>query len=118
MVDNIGSGVESVVVRFRCECGSAAGSGTKMPTVLVFHEVEDIDRWLTTPERGELFAKHDVAYRTFADREGSNRVGLLLEVPDLEVVGKILADEGIAEAMKEDGVRPETLVILNEAAAR
>ena len=85
-----------------------------MPTVLVFHEVEDVDQWLTTPKRKELFGKYDVSFRAFADREGSDRVGLILEVPDLDAVQKILADEGMAEAMKHDGVRPETVLILPE----
>ena len=115
MVDKFGSGVDSVVVTLKSDCGDAAESETKMPTVLVFHEVEDVDQWVTAPKRKALFNEHDVAFRAFADREGSNRVGLLLEVPDLEVVSKILADEDLAEAMKHDGVRPETLVVLQEA---
>lgn len=105
------------VVGFNFGSGGAAEMGIKMPTVLVVHEVDDVNQWLTTPKRAELFSKYHVSFRAFADRDGSNRVGLILEVPDLDVVSKIMADEGMAEAMKHDGVRPETLLILQEVAA-
>jgi len=86
-----------------------------MPTVLAFHEVENVDHWLTSPKRAELFGKYDVTQiRTFTDPKGSNRVGLILEVPDLAVVPKVLADEEMPAAMQADGVRPETLLILQE----
>ncbi|WP_310961346.1 hypothetical protein [Nocardioides terrisoli] len=86
-----------------------------MPTVLAFHEVENVDQWLTSPKRTELFGKYDVTQiRTFTDPNGSNRVGLILEVPDLAVVPKVLADEEMPAAMQHDGVRPETLLILQE----
>ncbi|HET7070067.1 MAG TPA: hypothetical protein VFI40_04525 [Nocardioides sp.] len=87
-----------------------------MSTVLVFHEVEDVDHWLASPKRAELFGKYDVStIRTFTDPEGSNRVGLILEVPDLALIPKVLADETTPAAMQHDGVRPETLLILQEA---
>ena len=86
-----------------------------MPTVLVFHEVEDVDRWLTSPKRAELFGKYDVTQiRTFTDPQGSNRVGLILEVPDLAVIQKVLADDEAPAAMQHDGVRPETVLFLQE----
>lgn len=87
-----------------------------MPTVLVFHEVEDVDHWRTSPKRAELFGKYDVASpRTFTDPRGSNRVGLVLEVSDLALVQRVLDDEEMPAAMQHDGVRPETLIILEEA---
>lgn len=86
-----------------------------MPTVLAFHEVEDVDKWLSSPKREELFGPAGVTVRTFRDPKGSNRVGLILEVPDMSVVDQVLADERAPAAMQHDGVRPETLVILEEA---
>jgi hypothetical protein len=54
--------------------------------------------------------------RTFVvDREKSNRVGLIVEVPNIAVFQQALGSEVAAEAMKSDGVRPETIVILTEA---
>ena len=50
-----------------------------------------------------------------ADREKSNRVGLIVEVPSMDAFQEALGSEAAAEAMKFDGVRPETIVILAEA---
>jgi hypothetical protein len=87
-----------------------------MTTVLVSHEVEDVDHWLTSPKRAEVFGKYNVTQiRTFTDPQGSNRVGLILEIPDLSVVSKILADDETPAAMQHDGVRPDTLLVLEEA---
>jgi hypothetical protein len=85
-----------------------------MPTVLAFHEVDDVDHWLSSPKREELFGPAGVSVRTFRDPQGSNRVGLILEVPNMGVVQELIQSEAAAEAMKYDGVRPETLLILEE----
>jgi hypothetical protein len=85
-----------------------------MPTVLAFHEVDDVDKWLSSPKREEVFGGRGISVRTFRDQKGSNRVGLILEVPDMSVLGELLETEEAAAAMQHDGVRPETLVILEE----
>lgn len=86
-----------------------------MPTMLVFHEVDDVDRWLASPKREELFGPLGMTARTFRDPNGSNRVGLLVEVPSIEAWQDALQGEDAAEAMKTDGVRPETILGLVEA---
>lgn len=86
-----------------------------MATVLAFHEVDDVDKWLSSPKREEFFGPHGISVRTFVDQKGSNRVGLILEVPDLSVLQEILGTEEAAATMRHDGVRPETLVMLDEA---
>ena len=86
-----------------------------MPTVLAFHDVDDVDHWLSSPKRAELFGSAGVSVRTFRDPKGSNRVGLILEMPDIAVVQEILERDESAAAMEHDGVRPETLLILEEA---
>jgi hypothetical protein len=48
------------------------------------------------------------------DPEGSNRVGLIVEVPDMAAFEEVMQSEAGAEAMKFDGVRPETLLVLTE----
>jgi hypothetical protein len=53
--------------------------------------------------------------RTFRDPEGSNRVGLIVEVPSIEAWQAALESEEAAEAMKVDGVRPETIIGLVES---
>ncbi len=85
-----------------------------MATILVFHEVDDVKRWLASPKREEVFGPMGITARTFIDPENANRVGLLVETPDLETFSNALETEGAAEAMKFDGVRPDTLVTLVE----
>jgi hypothetical protein len=53
--------------------------------------------------------------RTFTDQKGSNRTGLIIEVPDISVLQELLESDEAAAAMQHDGVRPETLLILEEA---
>jgi hypothetical protein len=83
-----------------------------MPTLIAFHEVDDVQHWLSSPKRVEVFGPLGITVRTFTDPEGSNRVGLIVEVPDMAAFQEAMASEAAAEAMKFDGVRPETLVIL------
>ena len=85
-----------------------------MPTLLVFHEVEDVDHWLASPKREEFFGPLGMTARTFRDPAGSNRVGLVAEVPDMASWEAALQTEAAAEAMKADGVRPDTIVTLVE----
>jgi hypothetical protein len=85
-----------------------------MPTLLVFHEVDDVDHWLASPKREEFFGPLGMTTRTFRDPAGSNRVGLIAEVPDIAAWEAALQTEAAAEAMKFDGVRPETILILAE----
>jgi hypothetical protein len=86
-----------------------------METLLVFHEVDDVDHWLASPRRDELFGPLGMTARTFRDPAGSNRVGLLVEVPDRAAWEAALRTDEAAEAMKVDGVRPQTIVGLVEA---
>jgi hypothetical protein len=86
-----------------------------METVLVFHEVDDVDHWLASPKRDEFFSPRGMTVRTFRDPEGSNRVGLIVEVPDMDTWREALQSEEAAEAMKYDGVRRETLLALFKA---
>ena len=86
-----------------------------MPTLLAFHEVDDVDHWLASPKREEFFGPLGMTTRTFRDPEGSNRVGLIVEVPSIDAYQAALQSEEAAEAMKFDGVRPETIVGLVES---
>ena len=49
------------------------------------------------------------------DPQNPTRVGLLMDVADMDVVMKAMQTPGAAAAMEYDGVIPETLVILVEA---
>jgi hypothetical protein len=85
-----------------------------METLLVFHEVDDVDHWLASPKREELFGPLGMTVRTFRDPAGSNRVGLIVEVPDISTWEEALQSDAAADAMKFDGVRPETILVLAE----
>jgi hypothetical protein len=85
-----------------------------METLLVFHEVDDVDHWLASPKREELFGPLGMTARTFRDPAGSNRVGLIVEVPDIATWEEALQSDAAADAMKFDGVRPETILVLRE----
>ena len=85
-----------------------------LATYLAFHEVDDVQHWLSSPKRAEIMGPLGVSVRTFHDPEGSKRVGLLLEIPDMAAFQAFMQTETAADAMKYDGVHPETLVILSE----
>jgi hypothetical protein len=85
-----------------------------MSTLLIFHEVDDVDHWVKSPKREEIFGPLGVTARTFIDPENTNRVGLIAEIPDMDAFQKMLQSEAGAEAMKHDGVRPETILMLIE----
>jgi hypothetical protein len=85
-----------------------------MPTLLVFHEVDDLDHWVSSPKREEVLGPLGITVRTFRDPEGSNRVGMVVEVPDMPAFEEVVQSEAGADAMKFDGVKPETLLILAE----
>ena len=86
-----------------------------METLLVFHEVDDVDHWLASPKREELFGPFGITVRTFRDPAGSTRVAGIVEVPDIATFEKALQSDAAAEGMKFDGVRPETILVLAEA---
>ena len=87
-----------------------------MPTVIGYHDVKDKDHWLSSPKREEFFGPLGVTnIRTFVDPQNPSRVGLLMDVADMDAVMAAMETEAAAAAMAHDGVIPETLVILVEA---
>lgn len=86
-----------------------------MTTLIAFHEVDDVKHWLASTVRPAIFATVGATVRTFVDPQGSNRVGVLIDAPDLEKLQAMFASPAGAEAMSKDGVRPETLVMLVQA---
>jgi len=87
-----------------------------MPTVFGYHDVTDRDHWLASPKREEFFGPLGVTnIRTFVDPQNPTRVGVLMDVADMDAVMAAMETEAAAEAMAYDGVLPETLVLLVEA---
>ena len=83
-----------------------------MTTLMITHDVDDVEHWLASPTRDEFFGPLGISARTFVDAERSSHVGLVVEVPDMDVLQKALASPEAAAAMKRDGVRPETMHIM------
>jgi hypothetical protein len=86
-----------------------------MATYLITHEVDDVDRWWSSPKRAEVFGPLGITLRTFRDPAGSNKIGLIAEIPDLAAFEEFLQTETAAEAIRHDGVRMETLLVLAES---
>jgi hypothetical protein len=86
-----------------------------MTTLMIFHEVDDVDHWLASPKREEVFGPMGITVRTFVDPDKSNRVGLVVQVPDMDAFQQVMQSDDAADAMKFDGVRPETMVMLVES---
>lgn len=86
-----------------------------MPTVFGYHDVKDTEHWLASPKREEFFGPLGVTnIRTFVDPEKPTRVGVLMDVADMDAMLAAMETEEAAAAMAFDGVLPETLVILVE----
>ena len=87
-----------------------------MPTVIAYHDVKDKDHWLTSPKREEFFGPLGVTnIRKFVDPENPTRVGLMMDIADMDAVMAAMESQEAADAMAHDGVLPETLVMLVEA---
>lgn len=80
-----------------------------MTTLMITHEVDDVKHWLASSKRQEIFGPMGINLRTFVDPEGSSRVGLVAEIPDMAAFREFMQSQTVAEAMKFDGVRADTL---------
>ena len=85
-------------------------------TLIAFHEVDDVEHWLRSPKRAEVFGPLGITGRLFTDPAKTNRVGLVVEIPDMEAFQRFMQSDEAAEAMRFDGVRADTLVLLEEVA--
>ncbi|HPG22026.1 MAG TPA: hypothetical protein PLH75_04470 [Amaricoccus sp.] len=85
-----------------------------MPKIVATHEVEDVAHWLASPKRAEVFDGIATDIRTFVHPTEKNRVAVAFDVADMDKFEAVLKSEAGAEAMKYDGVRPETIVVYIE----
>ena len=85
-----------------------------MPALLVVHDVDNVEHWLKSPKRQELMGPRGFVVRTFVDPNDSNRVGLVVEGATYEDFQELLRSNEAPEAMKYDGVRADTLQVLEE----
>jgi len=90
--------------------------GGTMPTVIGHHDIsKGKDHWLASPKREEFFGPLGVTnIRTFVNPENPTQVAVLMDVADLDALMAAMQNEAAAAAMADDGVVPESLVILIE----
>jgi hypothetical protein len=86
-----------------------------MPKLIATHEVDDVAHWLASPKRAEVLASIASDIRTFVDPTRPNHVGLSMDVADMAAFQAVMESEAGADAMKYDGVQPETLAIFVES---
>jgi hypothetical protein len=86
-----------------------------MPKLIATHEVDDGAHWLASPKRVEVFASVASDIRTFVDPTRANHVGLSMDVADMAAFQAVMESEAGADAMKYDGVHPETLAVFVES---
>ena len=85
-----------------------------MPKVIATHEVDDVAHWLASPKRAEVFAGIATNMQTYVLPGDANRVALTMEVADMDALDAMMKSEAGADAMKHDGVRPDTVVMYIE----
>jgi hypothetical protein len=88
-----------------------------MPTIIGHHNItKDTKHWLNSPKRKELFGSVGVTnIRTFVDPQNPTRVAILMDVADMDALMKVMQSKAAEDAMANDGVVPESLVILVES---
>jgi hypothetical protein len=89
-----------------------------MPKIVVHHEVEDTDRWLTTGKatRENFFGPLGITdIKTYTNPQNPQQVALTMDVPDLDAMMAALETPEASEAEKTDGVKSDTIVFYVEA---
>lgn len=90
-----------------------------MTTAIIFHEVQDgavwANAWKMGPgSRHELFGKLGIKCRTFRDPNDPNVTGVMAEIPDMAAFQGLLQSDDGKNAMREDGLKVETMRMLVE----
>lgn len=87
-----------------------------MPRVFASHDVKDQDHWLAATTREEFFSPLGITGITeFIDPANPARVGVLMDVPDMDALVSALETPEAVAAEERDGVIRETLVVLVQA---
>ena len=74
-----------------------------MPTVIGYHDVKDTDHWLASPKREEFFGPLGVTnIRTFVDPTNRTRVGVLMDVADMDTVMAAMEQDSVRAAQRQE----------------
>ena len=90
-----------------------------MTTAIIIHEVQDGEVWARAWHRGkgsrhEMFGKLGIKCRTFRDPNNPNVTGIMAEIPDVTKFQDLLQSDEGQTAMREDGLKVETMRMLFE----
>jgi len=90
-----------------------------MTTAIIFHEVQDGAVWANAWKKGpgsrhEMFGKLGIKCRNFRDPNNPNATGILAEIPEMEMFRDLLQSDEGQKAMREDGLKVETMRMLVE----
>jgi hypothetical protein len=90
-----------------------------MTTAIIFHEVQDGALWAKAWKNGpgsrhEMFGRLGIKCRTFCDPNNPNATGVMAEIPDMAKFQELLQSEEGKKAMREDGLKDETMWMLVE----
>ncbi|MCT0248896.1 hypothetical protein [Synechococcus sp. CS-205] len=90
-----------------------------MPTALIFHDVEDGTQWAEAWKSGpgsrhEMFEKIGIKCRTFRNPNNPKATGIMAEIPDMAKFHELLQSAEGQRAMKDDGLKVETMRMLIE----
>jgi len=90
-----------------------------MITAMICHEVQNGAVWARAWKKGpgsrhELFGKLGIKCRNFRDPNNPNATGVMVEIPDIERFQAFLQSDEGQRAMREDGLKVETMRMLVE----
>jgi hypothetical protein len=90
-----------------------------MTTIIVFHEVQDGAVWANAWKQGpgsrhEMFGRLGIKCRNFRDPNNPHSTGVMAEIPDLAKFQAFLQSSEGQRAMREDGLKIETMRVLVE----
>lgn len=93
--------------------------GCTMTTAIIFHEVQDGDVWAKAWKKGpgsrhEMFGKLGIKCRNFRDPDNPNATGIMAEIPDMGRFRELLRSDEGQKAMREDGLKVDTMRMLVE----
>ncbi len=86
-----------------------------MPKFIATHEGADTARWLASTGLEEIFGKVATNITRFVHPDGGNLAAISAEVTELAGFDAANKSAANAAAMKDAGLRPETLVIYMES---
>ncbi len=89
------------------------------PTAIIVHDVQDGHGWANAWKQGpgsrhERFGTNGVTCRNFRDPNDPNAAGVTAEIPDMAAFQELLQSDEGRTAMREDGLKVETLRVLIE----